>query len=211
LDRAGSTLQLADGFPHERNGAREILHNDAGFNAKDFTAKTPEIPIPARIGCDTLPMLDAIHLHDEANGGSEEICDGISQDHLPAETDAELSTGELPPERGLRSGGRVPMRRRARSEDVLASGSERVKGLEHGVLLAPGACPSAAPLGASDVTREESKASTHAERGAAVAPPAKLGHVPGARRTVREWIHSDGSDPASAACGLVVGYVRCRS
>jgi hypothetical protein len=123
LDRAGSPLQPANGFPHESNGARQILHDDPGLNPQHLTAETPQIPVPARIGSDTLPMLRAIHLYDEPHRGGEEIRDGIPEHDLPAETDPELSAGELPPEGGLRSRGRVPMRRRARSEDVLASGS----------------------------------------------------------------------------------------
>ena len=48
----------------------------------------------------------------------------------------------------LRSGseGEPAILARARSEHVLASGCERVFGLEHDVLLARGACPGAADL-----------------------------------------------------------------
>ena len=86
--------------------------------AQHLTPEPAEIPIPARVGRDALPMLRTIHLHDQPERRCEEIRDGIPKHDLAPEADAELPSGELPPECGFRLRGCAAVHRSASSEHV---------------------------------------------------------------------------------------------
>jgi hypothetical protein len=86
--------------PHELNGAAEFPRNELRLEVQHAPARALECAIPPRIprGEAGLPMVRAVHLHDEALTLGEEIHDeAIEQDNLPPK----LNALDLPaPERG---------------------------------------------------------------------------------------------------------------
>jgi hypothetical protein len=115
-------------------------------------------------------VVRAIHFHDEPNGGRKEIDDSRAQDDLPTKRDAELAAGKALPKPALRLRRRAPIFTSTGSEHVLASGGERVTGLEHGVSPRARRVSGRSQPGASAVTRAEENGANSAERGTAVAP-----------------------------------------
>jgi hypothetical protein len=117
-----SAGQTRDHFPNQRDRLRQVAHDDPSFDTQHVTSQPPKVPIPVGISSAAQTVLCAIHFHDQPKGRREEIGNGVADDDLATERNADLSAGELPPKRNFRLRRRTPVCRSARGEDVLASG-----------------------------------------------------------------------------------------
>jgi len=116
------SAQALDCCSDERDCASEVPKDDLRVDAQDVTAEAAEVAVPTRVGCVTEAMVRAIHFDDEPERRCEEIRDGVAEDDLAAEGDAEFVGGEFGPEfaLGFREGATVCGC--ARGEQVRASG-----------------------------------------------------------------------------------------
>jgi hypothetical protein len=131
--QSGTARKPLNGLKHKSDRERAVPHDDLRRNPEHVVPEPPKIPVRTRV-CHALPSVDlAIHLHDEPKRGSDEVRDLAVPEHdLPPKRDAELATAELPPERALRLLRVEPHAPSASGEDVVASGRNGARRLEHG-------------------------------------------------------------------------------
>jgi hypothetical protein len=73
-------------LPHERNGSIQIPEHELSIHAQDMVPKAAKLLIPPSISPLPPLMTPAIHFHDQANGGRQQVHDvAIRQHDLTAE------------------------------------------------------------------------------------------------------------------------------
>ena len=107
--------ETCDRYLDECDCIREVTEHQLRIDAEDLTAATDERAVATRVSAATQTMVRAVHFDDEPEGWREEVDDGVAEDNLPAEGDAELRAGESGPEEtfGFAGGATCPAARDA--------------------------------------------------------------------------------------------------
>ena len=100
---------------------REVAEDELRVHAENVTVEAPEVSVATGVSGAAEAMMRAIHFDDEPEGWGEEVGDGVAEDDLAAEGDAELRAGECGPEEAFGFGGGAPVFGGARREQVTAS------------------------------------------------------------------------------------------
>ena len=79
-------------LPHQRDGERELAHDQLSLEPKHAVARARERAVTPLVGAASAGVIAAVDFNHEVSGGRAKIYDEVSEHHLPFETDAELAT-----------------------------------------------------------------------------------------------------------------------
>jgi hypothetical protein len=99
-----------------------VPEDELRLDVKNFIPDAAKVAVATGVGRAAEPMVPAINFDDEPQGRGEEVGDGVAEDDLAAEWDAEPAGRECGPEAAFGFRGRAAVRLSARGEKVRASG-----------------------------------------------------------------------------------------